>query len=385
MTVLVQRILKRNSLRLLAFLLAFFFSGLSAKSATYTYITGTYSTYPNFLDGDIILISSGQTVTFNNFTYTGATLQVDGQLTISSSFQSNGNVNVGATGTLNIPNGFTKYGNGTPTNIQSGGVLNTGNFTNGMGGTINGTINVSGTLTFTSGLFTLDCPGKIVANNLTNYSGTPAFGGKGYVQVTGTFTSNNPLSNSANIVLNAPGAGPSVSGKNSGSATLGTASPCTALAANFESIVATMHNETLNVKWTTLSETNSDKFVVEISENGETFKPLGTVLSKSESGNSSSKLDYNFSYNFNTTEGKLLLGSIVLGLFLSSFSLFKKKRLTILPLLLVGIGCFGVFSCNKSDSGVELSSKKDLFVRIQQIEKDKTTTQYSKIVKVVLN
>lgn len=396
---------------------------IAASSQTYIY----YSTSTSFNSGTyyvsgwgggttVLTIPTGQAVTFvfNGSAYGGGPLVVNGSLvtqggnlqagstlsvgsgasmSVSGSLTTSGAATIGPNATLTSSDGLQTNStfsilSGSVVNVTSGNVvLNSGNLTINANGTLNvpnitfnganaisGSLNVSNNMTIHGGTTTLVCPGQIVTQGLTN-NNSNTIAGKGYVQVNGTFTSNNPLTNSANIVLNASGAGPTVSGKNSGAATLGTASPCSGLPVNFGKISALIRNNVLIVNWETHTEIDNRYFEILASEDGNRFTTISEKInSKSLNGNSSTVISYSFSMPVHTIPWVMSVSFISL-LLLSGFVL--KRRIQFL--LFICLSVF-TFSCTK-DQDDKRAERNSNFIRIKQVSLNEEY-QYSPVVKV---
>lgn len=141
----------------------------------------------------------------------------------------------------------------------------------------------------------------------------------------------------------------------------------TVLPVTLGSFSAKLNANKLQVNWTTLSEANCDRFVVEISNDGQSWKQLMTVKSKADKGNSSVAIDYSASFPFSEAT---LAGFGILGLlFLPAF---KKRWMRFGVMLLAS--CM-ILACAKQEMGSNNlekleQSKHRVLVRIAQIDKD---------------
>jgi hypothetical protein len=70
---------------------------------------------------------------------------------------------------------------------------------------------------------------------------------------------------------------------------------CTVLPVELVDLRAVAHTSTVDILWSTASESNSDRFIVERSADNEDFTPLGTVTA---AGNSQYRIDYRFTDGF---------------------------------------------------------------------------------------
>lgn len=146
-----------------------------------------------------------------------------------------------------------------------------------------------------------------------------------------------------------------------------------ALPVEFGTITSFIRNGILYVNFSTLKEGNNDHFIIEGSADGVSFKELGTIAS--QSGNSDTVLDYEFSLDLSSAS---FAGLMALGLL--AFVSFNKgrKRLAILAiasLLLSSLSCKKVIDINPDEHS--------LYVRIAQVDKDGVKS-YSKVVKVLV-
>jgi len=145
------------------------------------------------------------------------------------------------------------------------------------------------------------------------------------------------------------------------------------LSATFADVSATLTGNGLQVKWSTLTESNNSHFDIEISTDGKTFTKLGTVKSQAVNGSSSQKLDYTYQA---AVPASFAFAAFA---FLALLPAFKKRRWALPGLLFIAL-LFLNSSCNKS-TGIEVEAGSKLFVRIAQVDVDGTKT-YSKIVAV---
>ena len=151
---------------------------------------------------------------------------------------------------------------------------------------------------------------------------------------------------------------------------LAEACPEMALPINFGTdFSASIKDDQLTVNWSTMTETNSDHFVIEASKNGEHFMELGTVKSNAENGKSSQKIEYTFTQK--TSNALALAGYSAFGLGMLLLSFRRKKLMFSAILFCLGTGLFFT-SCSKDDTvdQTNLLTKKDSFIRIKQVDKD---------------
>lgn len=149
------------------------------------------------------------------------------------------------------------------------------------------------------------------------------------------------------------------------------------LMVTFGAIQAFLRTDKLEISWSTMKEESNDHFEIEVSNDGKTFKKIGSVVSKANAGNSSEKLEYSFSADLSSASA---LAVTAFALFL--IPAFKRRKKLLVLVAIVGVTVFG-FSCTKTKSEFLEASGGNIFVRIAQIDKDGTKS-YSKIVKVVV-
>ncbi|MNK04656.1 hypothetical protein D3C87_225270 [compost metagenome] len=155
-------------------------------------------------------------------------------------------------------------------------------------------------------------------------------------------------------------------------------SPPSALPVSFGAVTANIQSGKLQVDWSTLSEANNERFIVQGSVDGKAWVDLGTVATKAENGHSGIKLDYSFSGAWDNT---VLAGFGILALLLLPAS---KNRLLRLAILLLVVSA--VISCAKETDGFKelnekTSASKSVYVRLAQVDRDGTKS-YSNVVAV---
>lgn len=156
----------------------------------------------------------------------------------------------------------------------------------------------------------------------------------------------------------------------------GISDPIGVLPVGLGSLSASLKSGKLQVDWTTLSEANNSRFLVQASADGSIWHELGTVTSKASGGNSSGELAYSF---VTVLGGTALAGFGLLGLLLLPAT---RNRLTKAMLLLLVL-C-AVVSCAKDEMGdtkleVLGGGKGQVYVRLAQIDRD-GTVNYSDVV-----
>ncbi|MFT3903119.1 MAG: hypothetical protein QM727_08090 [Niabella sp.] len=149
------------------------------------------------------------------------------------------------------------------------------------------------------------------------------------------------------------------------------------LSVHFANLSATLVNGQLVVNWTTLGETNNSYFEVQVSKDGKTFSTIGDkVITKATDGNSTSSLDYNFT--FDVKNGGSLLGIAIFSMAFVALLFNRKNKMLYTFALVAGLGIFGFSSCSKSDA-VPDAKGETLSVRVKQVDKDGKVS-YSKAV-----
>ncbi|MBO9593314.1 MAG: hypothetical protein J7599_10425 [Niabella sp.] len=143
----------------------------------------------------------------------------------------------------------------------------------------------------------------------------------------------------------------------------------------------------LKVDWETFSEKNNKSFIIEASKDGETFVEIDQVSTQAADGNSSEQIKYTYSKSWQEIAAKFgfsplqlaIMALLVISVVVSAKRARKGAMLGSLVLLItIGIGC------RKEDRDLDkLDQYPTTFVRIGQVNKDGTTVNYSKVVKVV--
>lgn len=144
----------------------------------------------------------------------------------------------------------------------------------------------------------------------------------------------------------------------------------------FGTISAAISGTTLQVHWQTLAEKNNDYFEIQVSEDGKNFKTIGTVKSKAANHNS----DIPITYQFATTGNRYTFIGLGVIAFLGAL-LFGRRNKWIFGVLLLTLTIASV-ACTKNDQTI-ISNKKDVFVRIIQVDIDGTTAA-SKVIKATI-
>lgn len=139
------------------------------------------------------------------------------------------------------------------------------------------------------------------------------------------------------------------------------------LPVSFGNVNAKIQSGSLYVDWNTQSEDNNDKFIVQASNNGQTWTDLGTVRSKATNGKSGGDLKYSFSMPWT---GTLMAGFGLLGLLLvpALRNRWFKAAMVLAAVLMIA-------SCAKERDGFgdlqnEDNGGKPLYIRVAQVDKD---------------
>lgn len=149
------------------------------------------------------------------------------------------------------------------------------------------------------------------------------------------------------------------------------------LPVTFGDISAYIKGGSLLVNFTSLTEENNDRFIIEASADGKNFTEIGTLKSTAKEGNSDIAIQYSFSLNTNSLG---IAGMAGFGLFtLLCFAARRNRGL----FAVAAIICAAVFvSCSRSVEELSVDPGESLYIRIVQVDKDGTKT-YSKVVKAV--
>ncbi len=127
----------------------------------------------------------------------------------------------------------------------------------------------------------------------------------------------------------------------------------------------------LQVNWQTFSEKNVDHFEVLASSDGKHFKQVGELASKGLNGNSSAKLDYSFFLSAADLHGRMSFAYIPAVFAISLLLIFinrRNRRWVLGPLIFVLV--ISSFSCRKDQQSEALTGSEQLFVKIEQVDKD---------------
>lgn len=266
-------------------------------------LTINKSDQDNMQIGGNLTVESGGAVSVNgNFTTSqNVTLNTNSSLSVTKNYASNLPYNSGEsvqllTGSQLLIGGNAAFNAGhciinQDALLKAEGDLEFANAYN----VITGALKVGGTLGFKNSPNELHCPGSIVTKNLLNEAerNPDALSGSGFIQVLGSFISNNPLTSDAAIVIDYD---PNQGGADIGSATRGVMSPCaTTLYVKLSQFTCSYKANSIQVSWQTATELNNKGFYIERSTDGIHFEALDFIVSKALSGNSSDPVDYNYS------------------------------------------------------------------------------------------
>ncbi|MBO9592638.1 MAG: hypothetical protein J7599_06980 [Niabella sp.] len=154
-----------------------------------------------------------------------------------------------------------------------------------------------------------------------------------------------------------------------------------ALPVTFGALDAVISNGMLKVNWTSESEVNNEKYLVQVSKDGKTFYTIGEQKTKAPSGNSGTAIPYTFETGM---EG---LTMAFAGLMLLAFCSFagsrKRKRARILIMGFMVLALWGLSnSCNRNERVLLPAQQDGFFLRIGQVDKD-GVTRYSKVIKII--
>ncbi|WP_199118552.1 hypothetical protein [Pedobacter sp. ASV28] len=143
------------------------------------------------------------------------------------------------------------------------------------------------------------------------------------------------------------------------------------LPVTFGDLSAKIQSGRLQVDWTTLSETNNAKFIVQGSNDGKTWTDLGVVDSKAQDGRSATLLPYSFSREWS---GAILAGFGILGLLLLPVT---RSRLFRIAIVLIAVSI--AISCAKETDRIgdfkeSTSTSQAVYIRLAQFDKNGTTT-----------
>jgi len=140
-------------------------------------------------------------------------------------------------------------------------------------------------------------------------------------------------------------------------------------------ITAAIKNNTLFVNFSSLSEKDNDRFIIEGSTDGVQFKEIG--LLKSAVINSGTPVQYRFSLDMDKMS---LAGAGCLSMFIIALLICQNNRKLFAIAAVWGVMI--LVSCKKNSNEITTSSSGDWYIRITQVDIDGTKT-HSKIVKAL--
>ncbi len=150
-----------------------------------------------------------------------------------------------------------------------------------------------------------------------------------------------------------------------------------ALPVTFGDISAIIRGGSLFVNFTSLTEENNDRFIIEASADGKNFTAIGTLKSTAKEGNSDIAIQYSFSLNANSLG---IAGMAGFGLFALLCFASRRNRGVFAVAAIICAASF--ISCNRNVEELSVNSGENVYIRIAQVDKDGTKT-YSKVVKAV--
>lgn len=148
------------------------------------------------------------------------------------------------------------------------------------------------------------------------------------------------------------------------------------LPATFGNVSAVAGNGTVEVQWTTLSETNNQQFEIQLSRDGNSFTGIKTIPTLAPGGSSAVPVNYHVVIN---GPSATLLFSI--SLFFPLLYLMRKKHIRLAGILLLLPGITFLSGCQKQPTSVDTNETR-VFLRVAQVDQDGRIS-YSKTVKVV--
>lgn len=143
----------------------------------------------------------------------------------------------------------------------------------------------------------------------------------------------------------------------------------------YKELKGIIHNNELQVSWTTSTEINNSHFEVEVSADGVNYKKAGAINSKAVSGNSSILINYQFTMPL---EKMLPLFGISFLLMGCIFVCLGRKNIFRKSFSVIIISSFFFVSCNKNDHPIDFNNN-GLYVKIAQVDKN-NKVHYSTII-----
>ncbi len=141
----------------------------------------------------------------------------------------------------------------------------------------------------------------------------------------------------------------------------------TVLPVIYGDISAKIVDRSLIVNWSTSSETNNDRFEIEVSKDGQSFTKAGTIDTKALNGNSDKTIEYSFSKTLDIPVAAMSIS--LFSLAIVALLINRKNKLLFSAMMVMGVG-LAFASCSKSSDQVDVSGEGKLLVRIVQVDKD---------------
>lgn len=258
--------------------------------------------FNNSLDIDGFLRNNNGQLTLNGETSvngdlannnSSADIYVNNELNVNGNMQNNSGarLHIDNTATINLNGNFS---NNSSSTVNIDGRFNIGGNMANNGGTVNadGVVDVSGNLTQNGGVYN--------NNGVTLVEGTTTVNGPGPMNGTGLLRTNDlinygSIAGTIDICNLDDTAMPSqVGGGNyDPTVTYCNESASAALPVELNFFNAESKSGMIYFKWETLSEVNSDKFIIEFSKDGNIFNPIAEIKA---AGNSNKPLDYQYTH-----------------------------------------------------------------------------------------
>lgn len=141
----------------------------------------------------------------------------------------------------------------------------------------------------------------------------------------------------------------------------------TVLPVVYGGISAKIVDRSLIINWSTFSETNNDRFEIEVSKDGQSFIKVGTIDTKALNGNSDKTIEYSFSKTLDIPVAAMSIS--LFSLAIVALLINRKNKLLFSAMMVMGVG-LAFASCSKSSDQVDVSGESKLLVRIVQVDKD---------------
>ncbi len=145
----------------------------------------------------------------------------------------------------------------------------------------------------------------------------------------------------------------------------------------FVDVSASIVGDDLLIQWKTENESNSDHFVVQISDDGDSWHEVATVESKAENGDSTEVLEYQHILKLSSLQ--LASISVFILLLLATLLFNRKNRIFMSTVLCIGLFLTG---CGKEAVLTQEIKKEVLYIKITNIDKEGKVSVDSDIVSV---